>query len=201
MTYEEFIEWAGEDVRAEWVNGKVIELTPPTERHQEFSLWLASVLYMFVKRRRLGKVLTAPFEMKLDAIPSSRLPDILVTLTESAGRLDGERLNGVADLAIELISDESVTRDRRDKFAEYARAGVSEYWIIDPRVGRFSFQGFTLADDDYYVEIAPDDAGNLHSVVVTDFIFDPAWIGQDPLPDPDDVCRALGAATSDRGNR
>jgi hypothetical protein len=35
MSYEEFIEWAGEDVRAEWVKGPVVELIPPTEGHQD----------------------------------------------------------------------------------------------------------------------------------------------------------------------
>lgn len=184
MSYEQFLAWAGEDAHAEWVKGEVVELMPPTERHQEFSMWLGSLLYFFVRFKHLGKVLAAPFEMKLDVIPSSRQPDIIVTLTTSAGRMDGKRLNGAADLAVEIISDDSVTRDRRDKFAEYARSGVSEYWIIDPRLGRYSFQAFTLADEDYFVEIAPDDAGKIHSLVVPGFIFDPNWVGQNPLPDP-----------------
>ena len=184
MSYAQFQDWAGEETRAEWVNGEMIELKPPTERHQELIGWLVTLLTLFVRRQRIGKVLLAPFEMKLDVIPSSRQPDIIVTLTSSAGRMDGKRLNGAADLAVEIISDESVTRDRREKFAEYAKAGVSEYWIIDPRLGRYSFQAFALADEDYFVEIAPDDAGKVHSVIVPGFIVDPNWVGQDPLPDP-----------------
>jgi Uma2 family endonuclease len=84
------------------------------------------LLGLFVRHKRLGKVWPSPFEMRLDIVPSSRQPDIIVSLNTSAGRLDGKRLNGAADLAIEVISDDSVTRDRRDKFAEYALAGVSE---------------------------------------------------------------------------
>ena len=184
MSYEQFLAWAGEETHAEWVEGEVIEFIPPTERHQEFSMWLGSLLYFFVRMKRMGKVLAAPFEMKLDVIPSSRQPDIIVTLTSSAGRMDGKRLNGAADLAVEIISDDSVTRDRRDKFAEYAKAGVSEYWIIDPRLGRYSFHAYALADEDYFTEIPADAEGAVHSLIVPGFVFDPTWVGQDPLPDP-----------------
>lgn len=201
MTYEEFIEWAGEDVRAEWVNGKVVELMPPTSRHQALSIWLSSVLYFFVRKQRLGTVFAAPYEMKLSAIPSSRQPDILVSLTSSAGRIGEKRLNGAADLVVEIISDDSVARDRRDKFAEYAHAGVSEYWIIDPRLGRYSFQAYLLSDEDYFVRIEADGFQKVHSVILPGFVFDPAWIGEDPLPDPDDAFRALIAAATDQNNR
>ncbi len=39
---------------------------------------------------------------------------------------------GMADLVIEVVSDDSVARDRADKFYEYQTAGIQEYWIIDP---------------------------------------------------------------------
>ena len=45
-------------------------------------------------------------------------------------------LDGPADLVIEVISDDSVTRDRVEKFDEYLEAGVREYWVIDPRPGQ-----------------------------------------------------------------
>jgi Uma2 family endonuclease len=181
MTYEEWFRWVDEGRWAEWVNGKVVKLETPNLRHQRVRGWLAAILTFYVEHKRIGTVLFAPFEMKLDVVPSSRMPDIVVLLATSAGRLDDQRLNGAADLAIEILSDESVTRDRRDKFAEYAMAGVSEYWIIDPRLGRYSFQAYQLTDEDYFVEIAPDDNGKLHSSVLPDFIIDPAWISDKPL--------------------
>ena len=182
MTYEEFIDWAGEDVRAEWVKGRVVEFMPPTDRHQSLLAWLVTLFSVFLEHNRSGDVLPAPFEMKLDVVPSSRQPDIIVSLASSAGRRDGKRLNGAADLAVEIISDDSVTRDRRDKFAEYALGGVSEYWIIDPRIGRYSFQAYQLADEDYYVPIPADDSGRIASNIIRGLRFDPAWIGRTPLP-------------------
>ena len=40
-------------------------------------------------------------------------------------------MNGAADICIEVISPESVIRDRGEKFEEYERGGVGEYWIFD----------------------------------------------------------------------
>ncbi len=41
-------------------------------------------------------------------------------------------LEACADICIEIVSPESVTRDYGDKFVEYEKAGVQEYGIIDP---------------------------------------------------------------------
>ncbi len=33
MSYDEFVAWAGEDIRAEWVDGEVIVLDMPSTLH------------------------------------------------------------------------------------------------------------------------------------------------------------------------
>lgn len=76
MTYEEFLDWADEDTRAEWVDGKVIVFMPPKVRHAQILGYLFNLLAYFVRKRGDGQVLTAPFEMRLSMIPSSREPDI-----------------------------------------------------------------------------------------------------------------------------
>ena len=45
-----------------------------------------------------------------------------------------------ADLAIEVVSEgaEARERDLETKRAEYARAGISEYWIVDPQESRIT---------------------------------------------------------------
>ena len=81
--------------------------------------------------KKLGKVRTAPYQMKLPKMKVVREPDIVFVRTEYLDRLTNQCLNGACDIAIEVISPESRNRDRRDKFSEYAQAGVSEYWMID----------------------------------------------------------------------
>lgn len=61
-----------------------------------------------------------------------REPDVQVILDNYPGEFTEIGMIGPADICIEIVSPESVTRDRGEKFSEYEQAGVTEYWIIDP---------------------------------------------------------------------
>jgi Uma2 family endonuclease len=198
MTYQEFLEWANEDVHAEWVNGEVIVQMPPKDRHQDVVRFLAVLLDLFIAFFNLGKLRFAPFEMKLTDGPA-REPDILFLANEHLDRLTEDRLQGPADLIIEVLSDDSIRRDRVEKFREYESAGVAEYWIIDSRPGRQRADFFRLGDDGRYELFATEDDERVHSNVVPDFWIRPAWLWQEPLPDTLTVLaeiRGLSAETA-----
>jgi Uma2 family endonuclease len=187
MTEQEFLAWIErEDVRAEWVDGEAFELMPPDERHQDISGFLLIILRMFATRLGLGKVLDAPFEMRLRTRPSYREPDLLFVSVEHASHLDGQRLDGPADLAVEIIGDDSSSRDQRVKFLEYAGAGVQEYWLVDPRPGKLILRAFILNDAGDYEAIAADDSGRIHSRAMPGLWIEPQWLESAPLPDPFD---------------
>jgi Uma2 family endonuclease len=114
----------------------------------------------------------------------SREPDILFVTRENRARLTPQRLEGPADLAVEIISEESTTRDRVQKFAEYQQAGVREYWLIDPRPGQQQVTLYHLTDAGTYAAIASDEQGRCHSTVLPGFWLRPAWLWQEPLPNP-----------------
>src|SRR5579871_4216018 len=133
LTYEEFLDWCDEDTWAEWVDGKVQLMAPISEGHADLSGWLAAVLRFWVEARGLGLVLGAPFQMRLpDPMRRGREPDLLLVREENRGRLRGTYLDGPADLVVEIISPESIARDRGDKFVEYEQGKVLEYWLVDP---------------------------------------------------------------------
>ncbi len=180
MTYEEFLANVGENVHAEWVDGEVCIFVPPTIRHQRIAKFLAILIHHFVRGRNLGEVLIAPCEMRFAR--SAREPDILFIAREHADRVSAQRVVGPADLVVEIISDESVTRDRRDKFQEYAEAGVAEYWIIDPREGMEEMTLYVRDGSGRYAETAVDGKGRLHSTVLPGFWLDPAWLLTEELP-------------------
>lgn len=114
MTYEEFLDWCGgEKMFAEWVDGEVILMSPASMRHQLVGAFLAALLQFFVEAKDLGLVLTAPFQMKL--LRSGREPDVLFVARERLGLFTKVYLDGAADLAVEVVSPDSGTRDRRDK--------------------------------------------------------------------------------------
>ena len=192
MSYEEFLAWSDEDTHAEWVNGEVIVFMPPKTRHQQVVGFLYELLSLFVRFFRLGEVLTAPFEMKLAPGKSSREPDILFVAREHLARLTEERLLGPADLVVEVVSDDSVYRDRVRKFREYQEAGVREYWVIDPRPGQegadtstgLSASFWVLDEEGKYQPGVVDEEGVYRSTVLPGFWLRVDWLWQEELPDP-----------------
>ena len=179
VTYEEFLAWADEDTLAEWVDGEVVMYSPASDRHQDISGFLESVLRSFVEVRQLGIVRSAPFQMKLE---HGREPDLLFVAKTNLGRLKETYLDGPADLAVEIVSPESVGRDRGVKFYEYEQAGIPEYWLVDPQTERAEFYQLTAANQ--YRLVQPDAEGIYRSAVLPDFWPRVEWLWQEPLPSP-----------------
>lgn len=187
MTYDEFLAWVDEDAQAEWVDGRVLMASPASIRHQLLADFLVKTLGTFVEVRHLGVVVSAPFQMKL---ANGREPDVLFVAEEHRDRLRSTHLAGPADLVVEIISPESRTRDRVDKFYEYERAGISEYWLVDPDTRRAEF--FRLAASGQYKPAPPGDDGIYRSTIVPGFWLRVAWLWQEPLPPMLAVLRELG---------
>jgi len=181
MTYEEWRTWEVEGLKAEWVEGVAVVSMPTTLHHADSQGFLSTLLTAYVRFRDLGAVLGHSFEMRL--VGRSRLPDLLFVRAAHRQRLSEDRLEGPADLVIELVSTDSVVRDHGEKRAEYAAAGVPEYWVVEARPGRRGGEFLRLVDGSYE-PILVDAGGRLWSTVVDGFWLDPAWLGQDPLPDP-----------------
>lgn len=184
MTYDEYLDWWDKEAgrRGEWVDGEVIVFMATSIRHARMVAFLVLLLGSYLGIRRSGEVIAQDFELRTRE-GAAREPDIFVVLNEHRDRFEENRLRGAADVVVEVISPDSVTRDRRDKLAEYAAAGVPEYWVVDPREGRAVFELFTLDRDGYYVPARPDEEGRLASTVLPGVWIDPAWAALDELPD------------------
>lgn len=179
MNYEEFLAWY-DGSHAEWVDGEVILMSPVSTRHQLLVSFLAALIQLWTEHRQLGLVLTAPFQMKLSLRPSGREPDVLFIARERLGLLQNNYLDGGADLAIEVISPDSRTRDRRDKYQEYQQAGVREYWILDPLRQQAEFYRLNPAGGYHCVAVGED--GIFHSEVLAGLWLKVDWLWQEPLP-------------------
>ena len=182
MSYDAWLGWSGEARRSEWVDGEAIVFMPTKAAHAGVAWFLATLLGLYAQVRDLGRVIASEFEMRLVPGHSSREPDILFIAKTHLDRLTPDYLEGPADLVVEIVSDDSVTRDRVTKFHEYAAVGVPEYWIVDPRPGKKTSEFYRLNADGSYDSIALDDAGRYHSAVLPGFWFDPQWLWQDPQP-------------------
>lgn len=179
LSYEEFLRQYDEDTRAEWVDGEVVLLTPASDRHQDLSDFLTTVLRTYVEVKKLGRVRSAPFQMRLSTTLSGREPDLLFVAKEHLDRFRENYLDGPADLVIEIVSPESRLRDRGEKLAEYEAAGVREYWLLDPDEKRADF--YVLGDDGRYERRRPQ-RGRYLSEVLIGFELNVAWLWEEPLP-------------------
>jgi Uma2 family endonuclease len=187
MTYAEFLAWTDEDTLAEWADGRLIMASPASAQHQYLALFIAGVLSTYVALHDLGTVLTAPFQMKLAR--SGREPDVLFVAKEHLARLQATLLQGAADLVVEIVSDESVARDRGTKFEEYREAGIPEYWLIDPRVEQAEF--YQLDERGRYQLIPAGVDGVYRSRSVPGLWMRVDWLWQQPLPSPTEALLAI----------
>ncbi len=190
MSYEDFMAWSDEDTHAEWIlldssrYGEVIVHRPPKDIHQAVVGFLYELLGMFVRLFDLGRVRIAPLEVKLKPGGSSRVPDIFFVAQANLDRLTQNRMNGPPDLVIEVVSDDSVKRDRDDKFGEYRDAGVREYWITDPRPDKQRADFYRLDESGAYRLYATEDDERAASQVLPGFWLRPEWLWQADILNP-----------------
>ena len=190
MTFEEFLAWADEDTRAEWVDGEVVPLTPASRRHQLVADFLLRLLGEFVLLRELGQVLSAPFLVRLPlASPRGREPDLIFVHRERLGILGATYCDGAPDLVVEVTSPESFARDRGEKFVEYEAAGVKEYWLVDPDRRQAEF--YVLGGDGRYHQV-PAQGGVYRSRVLPGLALRVEWLWQDPPPAGVAALREMG---------
>jgi Uma2 family endonuclease len=182
ISYEDFLEWADENTHAEWVDGEVIIFMPTKNAHQNVVEFLYVIMNYFVRLLDLGKVRLAPFQMRLEN--SGREPDILFIANENLENLMDNRLEGAADLVVEVISTESVRRDREDKYKEYREAGIPEYWVIDSRPGKQRADFYYLNENGDYELFATEDDEQVYSKVLKGFWLRPSWLWQTDEVDP-----------------
>ena len=132
---------------AELVDGRLEILPMPTLKHQRILRWL---LGMFEAAAPAGSVtLFAPLPTRL--FPGTiREPDLLYSAPENAPSPDVDYPTRI-DLALEIVSpgSDARTRDYEDKRRDYARAGIAEYWIVDPQEDQVTV---LVLQDGNYVE-------------------------------------------------
>lgn len=188
ISFEEFLDWCDEDTWAEWVDGKVIMVSPASDRHEGISSFLETVLRIYVETHDLGRVMRAPFLMRTPQRPSGREPDLMFVSRERLQLIKTNYLDGPADAVIEIVSPESIGRDRGEKFVEYEQAEIKEYWLIDPL--RQSAEFYELHADGRY-RMAVIDEGIYQSNEIAGFRLQVEWLWQSPLPLALDVLRKL----------
>ena len=177
-----------DDTKAELIDGELVYTMPVNERHNAVQLFIQTVLSLYVVKQGLGRVFADQFEMRLGL--QRFVPDASFVRTEHLDRVLPTRIEGPADLVVEVLSPDSVARDRGVKLRDYATAGVQEYWLLDPEAERIEVYG--RQPDGAFVPLSPDHTGTLASQVLPGLRLRPEWLWPG-AGRPPDVLAALRA--------
>lgn len=181
VTYEEFLNWPGDHHHVEWVNGRMVFMSPVTEPHENLRGFLYSLMKHFAEARHLGRVYSEPFQMKTGPDLPGRAPDVFFVANGNLGRVKRLNVEGPADLVVEIVSPGSRATDRGDKFYEYEQGGVPEYWLLDPERRQAEF--YLRGDDGIYRMVAIGSDGLYRSQMLAGLWLKVEWLWQ-PLPPP-----------------
>jgi len=127
--------------------GRLAKMPSPTKTHQKIVGLLFSRLHVHTNEYQIGETV-----MEVDvALPIGKgyIPDIAFILKERLEQLiaPDEKIHGVPDLVVEVISPSTQKRDRVTKFQTYWEAGVPWYWLIDSET--LAIQEFEYTSEGY----------------------------------------------------
>jgi Uma2 family endonuclease len=131
-TYEAYAALTADGECYEIVQGVLVMSPSPEFVHQRFVTRLTMYLGQTVILNRLGEVITSPFDVVL-ASQEVYQPDIVVVLNKHLERVQKQCVMGAPDLVVEVMSPSSKLYDRVNKHMVYEKAGIPEYWLVNPR--------------------------------------------------------------------
>lgn len=144
-----------EGQRAELIDGTIYDMAPPSGKHQTISINLATDITNYIRSNNGNcQAFHAPYAVFLQDDEYNYVePDISVVCDKS--KLDEKGCHGAPDFIIEIVSPSSRQMDYMIKMFKYEKAGVREYWIVDPEKSAVRTYNFELNETaDYTFEDA-----------------------------------------------
>ena len=130
LSYAEYAGLPETGKRYELHEGRLTVVPSPSSKHQIVLGNLFERLHAYVRVHRLGRVFAAPIDLILTQENVCQ-PDLLFLRKENSQFITDRGVEGPPDLVVEILSEGTEARDRREKFQLYFLFGVPEYWIID----------------------------------------------------------------------
>ena len=173
----------------EWDEGTLIQMAPISNQHTQITYYLIDLLRIYLVYRNIAKLMMAPFVMRLTHKNTFREPDVQVILHDNPNEYTETGMIGAADICIEVVSPESVERDRGQKFQEYETEGVREYWIIDPIHAECLF--YRLNEKSRYERIETDENDHYTTPILPDFVLHVPTLWREELPNILEIVEAM----------
>ncbi|MCD8337267.1 MAG: Uma2 family endonuclease [Lachnospiraceae bacterium] len=122
-----------EERRVELIDGVIYDMAAPTLLHQAIGDSLQTLFNNYIRNKHGScRAFTSPVDVQLDCDDRTMVqPDIIILCDLS--KIRWGRVYGAPELVVEILSSSTLKKDRSLKLSKYKRAGVREYWMIDPK--------------------------------------------------------------------
>ena len=178
LTDEDFCVLIRDDQKADLIDGVIYMASPQSLPENEFLGWLMGLVWEFVSEKDLGQVYFQRVAYRLGPHDMPE-PDLAFVCKERQHLARSNYFDGPPDLAIELVTPDSVERDYDMKRKQYQTAKVREYWIIDEAIEEVTL--LQLQSKGEFLQAEPR-GGRLDSIVLPGFYLRPEWLWQSPFP-------------------
>jgi len=157
----------------EMINGQIIMMSPrPTTNHIQVAGNIYNIFSNYLKGKRCR-----PFPDGADLYLTEKdrfVPDGMIVCDPNKIHQNG--VHGAPDLVVEVLSSSTAKRDRVYKKATYEKAGVKEYWIVNPidksieqyllENGQFVLNEVYVIHPDYVIEKMTEEE---KATIITEF--------------------------------
>lgn len=159
LTYNDWLELTHEHHLYELIDGELHISTTPSLKHQRICPEIQVELVNHARRHGEGEVFQAPTGVRLsdnDVVE----PDLIMVMPNSSAVIGAQAIEGAPDLVVEVLTPGTAHRDLGRKRELYERAGVREYWIVDPESRSIEVLGMR---NGAYVQIGLHKTGDILS--------------------------------------
>jgi len=178
FTVEDFFLMVQDGQKADLIDGVIYMASPDTPRNDEIGMFVAALMAMYASARDLGRVFGSRVSFVLSEQRAPE-PDAAFLAKSRLHVVEKTRVIGGPDIAVEIVSRDSRTRDYVEKRRLYEEAGVQEYWLIDPLQRRAEF--YRLREGQYSLT-AFEHNRIFRSEALAGFWLDVEWLFAEPAP-------------------
>lgn len=132
-TYEDYCRLPDDGWTYEIIEGELFMSPAPLTRHQKSGGKIFALFLNFAEEHDAGETYISPIDVILPGFANPVQPDVIFVAKARLDIIKEERIEGAPDIIVEVLSPWNWIIDRRRKFTIYAKAGVREYWLIDPK--------------------------------------------------------------------
>lgn len=185
--FDDFCAIIGSGEKADLIEGVIYMASPDNTDANDIFMWVGNVMYNFAEQTDAGKVYGSRVACRLGEWHGPE-PDLLFVRKSRLQFVKRGYLDGYPDLAMEIVSPDSVERDYLEKFRLYESAGVPEYWIVDEMQRKLTV--YRLDPTGKYRKVRPVQ-GVVRSRVFNGFWMRGSWLWPETRPTAFEAVRKL----------